>query len=105
MMGETGMPYCAFITPSLSGTARFFVTQEDKEEMVTDTIEELVLLSRMLALLSRWLPILPCLLALQKNQAVSKSPGAMDAQHSAPGSPAIYSPLYPRLVLSPCYQD
>ena len=41
-----------------------FVAQGDKEEMVTDTIEELVSLSRMLALLSRRLPFLPCLLAL-----------------------------------------
>ena len=34
-----------------------------------------------------------------------RSPGAMNARHGVPGSPAICSPLYPRLVLSPCYQD
>ena len=50
-----------------------FVTQGDKEEMVTETVEELVSLSRMLALLLCRLPFLPCLLALRKNRALSKS--------------------------------
>ena len=50
-----------------------FVTQGDKEEMLTETVEELVSLSRMLALLSCRLPFLLCLLVLRKNQALSKS--------------------------------
>ena len=40
-----------------------FVTQGDKEEIVTETIEEPVSLSRMLALLLCWLPfsLSPCI--------------------------------------------
>ena len=80
-----------------------FVTQEDKEEMVTDTIEEPVSLGCWLFYRVGYHLFLVSLRYKRIKQF--RSPGAMNAQHGVPGSPAIYSPLYPRLVLSLCYQD
>ena len=52
--------YCARTLKVLDS----FVSQGDKEEMVIKTVEELVSLSRVLALLSCRLPFLHCFLVL-----------------------------------------
>ena len=46
MAGEPGMPCCMLFMPMTSKLLNSFVTQGDKEEMVTRTTEEPVSLSR-----------------------------------------------------------
>ena len=83
--------YCARTLKVLDS----FITQGDKEEMVTEMVEELVC----------WL--FYCigyhffLVSLRYERIEHfQSPSAINTRHGIPGLPAIYWPLYPCLVFS-----
>ena len=78
-------------------TAQF---KGDKEEMATDMIEEPASSSFYCVGYHFFLVSLR-----YKRIEQFQNPGTMNAQHGVPGSLTIYSPLYPRLVFSLCYQD